>query len=56
MGETDRSKTCSAIAADAHDEDIHDMCGFIVVSAHYAYDKMYKGIESDLAEWFMSTV
>lgn len=32
------------------------MCGYIVVSAHQTYYKMYQGLETELAEWYMSTV
>lgn len=56
MGESDRSKMCSAIASDAEETGTKDMCGFIVVSAHATYYKMYQRLESDLTEWYMSTV
>lgn len=42
MSESDRSKVCSAIAADAKQgEGATDMCGYIIVSAHQTYYKMY---------------
>ena len=56
MGETDRSKMCSAIVSDAQESSPKDMCGYIVVSAHSTYYKMYQRLEADLTEWYMSTV